>query len=340
MIPSLISIPREEDQFKIGGKIYKDTGTKFPESALGDIFLVYDDKYQQYILKRAKKLPIKKDTDKNIEMLKNEYDALLHIKKCPNIIKVEGYKEDYTMILLEYAKGGDLVEYINSKFDTGTQISIKTFDILFNQLIEAVNCFHLSGIYNLDIKPDNIVFLDKEQTKLAIIDFGSAVIKPKDKNDDICTGLVGTKEYMAPEIIINFNKNFACSKADVYSLGKVLELLLSVTEDDKQSYEYYEFMKNLIKQMIDIDPKTRISLTDLITYYTSFFGDNTELYGQFKSKKSLKKSKTNKSKTNKSKTKKSKTNKSKTKKSKTKKSKTKKSKQRIKSINKSKANYR
>jgi hypothetical protein len=94
-----------------------------------------------------------------------------------------------------------------------------------------------------------------------------------------------------------------------------------VTEDDKQSYEshkYYEFMKNLIKQMIDIDPKTRISLTDLITYYTSFFGDNTESYGQFKSKKSLKKSKTNKSKT--------------------KKSKTNKSKQRIKSINKSNTN--
>lgn len=51
------------------------------------------------------------------------------------------------------------------------------------------------GIIHRDIKAENIVFKDANNTELKIIDFGFGT-----KGLNIASGIVGTPFYMAPEI--------------------------------------------------------------------------------------------------------------------------------------------
>jgi serine/threonine protein kinase len=233
-------------------------------------------------------------------MLEQESDFLVYLEKCPYIIKVEGFEtdEDSAMMLTQYANGGDLYNYINLKNESGQKITIKEFDNLFRQLIVAVNCFHSLGIYNRDIKPENIVFLDEKQTQLAIIDFGLAI-----KSDtDNCYRGAGTPASNAPEVNDYRYTMFDCSKADIFSLGKVLEFLFKLLVNVYSVY--YVETEELIKKMLDEDPKTRISLRQAIETYNSFSAKKIEVVKNedeqddfivvFKAKKSIKKSKQNK----------------------------------------------
>jgi serine/threonine protein kinase len=292
MIPSPIIIPTPQT-FRINGKTYVDTGKKFPSSSFGDIYLVHekDDETQQYILKSAKKFPTKEDTDKNFEMLEEEYDLLFAVDQCPHIIKVNGFlrDEDYAIMLSQYAKGGELLDYINSP----KYITFETFCNLFRQLIIAVRCIHSLGIYNRDIKPENIVFLDREQTQLAIIDFGMAVKTAKDD----CSENVGTDDYKAVEVVDNYKRPFKCSKADIFALGKTLGYLFMLVRTANPGYIK---MKTLIMKMLEKKPEERISLDDAIKEYNKFsdkkieavnIKDEEDFILVFKAKKSLQKNK-------------------------------------------------
>ena len=290
----------KKNTFRIRGKTYVDTRKKFRVSSFGDIYLVYEkgDEKKQYILKKAKKFDTEKHTFKNFEMLEQESDFLVNLEKCPHIIKVEGFEkdEDSAMMLIQYANGGDLYNYIILKNRSGQKITIKDFDNLFRQLIVAVNCFHSLGIYNRDIKPENIVFLDKEQTQLAIIDFGLAIRS----DTDTCYKDAGTPACNAPEVNNYSDVMFDCSKADIFSLGKVLEFLFKLLVKDVHSI-YYVGIEELIKNMLDENPKTRISLHQAIKAYNSFSTEKINVVINedeqddfvlvFKAKKSIKKSK-------------------------------------------------
>lgn len=141
----------------------------------------------------------------------------------------------------------------------------------------------------------------KKKTKLAIIDFGLAVMS----SDDKCIENKGSEQYIAPEVKeVNDGKDgkeYKCSKADIFSLGKVLSNLLYVSMPcNKNENIYYQKMKELIEKMTHKDPQIRITLDDIIKEHTRFYSviedDSDSMYGQFKSKKRRYKSKTQKSK--------------------------------------------
>jgi len=289
------------EKFEINGKTYINTYKKFGESSFGDIFQVRaDDEKQDYILKRSKKY-LQDRSDKSFKMLQTEYDLLSIIAGCPHIIRVKEFSKDanHAMMLLEYAKGGELFDYINDKIRSKEKIDMKTFENLFKQLILAVKCFHLLGVYNRDITTTNILFLDEQKTKLAIIDFGLGIKSADDK----CIGLKGSGRFIAPEVNVDDGKEYKCSKADIFSLGTVLSELLLISkpaDKNKEENEYYQKMKTLIEKMTHKNPEKRITLDGIVEEHSSFYfilEDNSDNgYGQFKSKKRLCKSKTKKSK--------------------------------------------
>lgn len=94
---------------------------------------------------------------------------------------------------------------------------------LFVQIAHAVEHIHSKGYAHLDIKLNNI-FLD-EFFNVKVGDFGSAIKPPK-------SGLIskrrGTTNYMAPEVV-EVKAKFNAFKADVYSLGVCLFILLFKT---------------------------------------------------------------------------------------------------------------
>lgn len=85
--------------------------------------------------------------------------------------------------------------------------------------MEAIAHCHRLGIAHRDIKPDNILYNDRNELKLA--DFGSAEIF---NDEQPMNGVVGTPYYVAPEVIAGRNYD---EKVDIWSAGVVLYIMLA-----------------------------------------------------------------------------------------------------------------
>ena len=150
---------------------------------------------------------------------------------------------------------------------------------------------HNQGICHRDLKPDNIIFLNKEpDSPIKIVDFGLSKIfgeiKPIMKGNKIEKNImslrVGTAYYMAPEVIQGNYDN----KCDIWSCGVILYILLcgyppfdGDNENDiikaitKKKYSFPEEewksvsddAKDLIKHML-CDPDKRFNAQNVLNH--------------------------------------------------------------------------
>ena len=163
---------------------------------------------------------------------RNEINILSKVDH-PNIIRIYEIFEDsrYISIIMEYCTGGDLFQKINELAEKDKSFSEKEAVKIFKQLMSAVSYCHNQGICHRDLKPDNIIFLNKEpDSPIKIVDFGLSKIfgeiKPIMKGNKIEKNImslrVGTAYYMAPEVIQGNYDN----KCDIWSCGVILYILL------------------------------------------------------------------------------------------------------------------
>ena len=95
-------------------------------------------------------------------------------------------------IIMEYAGGGELFDYVA---ETG-KFSEKVSRTYFHQIINALHYINREGYAHRDLKPENML-LAKDFT-LKIADFGfSCLLKGRDGSGRLHTRL-GTEGYMAP----------------------------------------------------------------------------------------------------------------------------------------------
>ena len=136
----------------------------------------------------------------------------------PNIVSVHDYGEFHgaPYLVVEYLPGGTL-----KSFMTGPIYFRKAIEWLI-PITDAVQYAHDRNIIHRDIKPNNIIFDDREQPILT--DFGIAKVLEMDEVTLTGTGFgVGTPEYMAPEQWLGL----AFPATDQYALGVVLYELLT-----------------------------------------------------------------------------------------------------------------
>jgi len=155
----------------------------------------------------------------------------------PNIIKLFNVYEDKStlFIVMEQCRGGELFQRI---VDRG-QYSEHDAACVIKQLLAALQYMHEeNNIVHCDLKPDNILFLDKsEHSPIKIIDFGMSKVLPRLQ---YLTHLCGTPYYTAPEIIRDKKYNHAC---DIWSVGVILFVMLYGYPPfyvDPQKYGKYE----------------------------------------------------------------------------------------------------
>ena len=118
------------------------------------------------------------------------------------------------MIVMEYAKDGDLLNYLKSN---GTLEETEAKSV-FRQVVVAVGHIHARSIIHRDVKLDNILM---SGGSVKICDFGvSKILRDAGPIREQC----GTPAYIAPEIIAN--KGYLPYLVDIWSLGILLYALL------------------------------------------------------------------------------------------------------------------
>lgn len=139
-----------------------------------------------------------------------------------NIVKLyEIFEDDLRIYLvLEECTGGELFKVLKERRLDKKFYTEREAAVLFKQIMSAIIYCHNKGIYHRDLKPENLLFYNKTQNILKLIDFGlSKYFKKSPK----MKSMVGTICYMAPEI---FTGNYT-EKCDVWSAGVILYLTLS-----------------------------------------------------------------------------------------------------------------
>nr|ABO65213.1 phosphoenolpyruvate carboxylase kinase [Kalanchoe pinnata] len=134
----------------------------------------------------------------------------------PYIVELHDVFEDsdHLHLILEFCGYQTLYEQILA----GT-FSEKEAAAVMEQLVQAVAHCHRRGIAHRDIKPDNVLFDDRNRLKLG--DFGSAEWFG---NGETMSGLVGTPYYVAPEVVSGREYT---EKVDVWSCGVILYIMLA-----------------------------------------------------------------------------------------------------------------
>ncbi|KAL6072391.1 Serine/threonine-protein kinase [Balamuthia mandrillaris] len=155
--------------------------------------------------------------ERALRMARREIAVLKELPPHKNIIKLIDTVENQKRlcIVLEYADGGDLFEYVcrNGRLQEWEAWTI------FRQIIEAIGHMHKHGFIHRDIKPENILLtMDR---RVLLCDFGlGARWSSLSPTNAIC----GSFHYAAPEVLTA--EYYVGPEVDLWSCGAVLYMML------------------------------------------------------------------------------------------------------------------
>ncbi|KAL0963763.1 hypothetical protein UPYG_G00313190 [Umbra pygmaea] len=143
-------------------------------------------------------------------------NSLHHPKLVQCIDAFEG-KSDIVMVL-EMISGGELFERI---IDEDFELTEREVIKYMLQIVDGVNYIHKQGIVHLDLKPENIMCVNKTGSTIKLIDFGLA---RRLETSGTLKVLFGTPEFVAPEVI---NYEAISYPTDMWSIGVICYILVS-----------------------------------------------------------------------------------------------------------------
>jgi serine/threonine protein kinase len=135
----------------------------------------------------------------------------------PNVVQViDLVAEGETLaIVMELIQGQDLRRYLRDQQTLAPAEAVR----LMIQLLNGMAAVHAAGVIHRDIKPENLLLeTSSDQPVLKLTDFGVARLSYGASLTKL-SSLIGTPEYMAPELAENDSATHA---ADLYSAGVVL----------------------------------------------------------------------------------------------------------------------
>lgn len=233
----------------------------------------------QVAIKLIKRDTLKKDSESEIKVHReiNSLRMLSH----PNIVNlVEVMKSGkYIGIVLEYASGGELFDYILQHKCLKESVAKK----LFAQLVSGVDYMHSKGLIHRDLKLENLL-LDKHKN-VVISDFGFVNSYNKERSDLMKTSC-GSPCYAAPELVLT-QSPYEGRKVDIWSLGVILYAMLAgylpfdddaENEDGADIVRLYHYIcktpltfpeyvtplaRDLLRKIIVPDPRRRITMSEI-----------------------------------------------------------------------------
>lgn len=180
---------------------------------MSEIYLAHDDQTQHTV---AVKLVHSSNKD-YCERFKREVQiigALSHDNILPTF--AAGEYGDWCYLVMPYIEYGTL----EKKLAHGP-LSLKEAGIILEQLSSALQHAHDQKIIHRDIKPTNVLLRDGEHVYLT--DFGLVKRVGEDNGLTVTGYVIGTPEYMAPELA----EEPASTSSDLYALGVLLYKMLT-----------------------------------------------------------------------------------------------------------------
>ncbi|GER40860.1 calcium-dependent protein kinase [Striga asiatica] len=197
-------------------------------------------------------------TEKDMQDVRREIMILQHLTGQPNIVEFRGAHEDGKglHLVMELCSGGELFDRITAK----GSYSEKEAARIGRQVVNVVHVCHFMGVMHRDLKPENFLMVRK-----------------------VYKEVVGSAYYVAPEVL---RRNYG-KEIDVWSAGVILYILLSGfppfwAETEKGIFEEIlaghvdlqsspwpsisDGAKDLIKKMLTIDPKKRITADEALEH--------------------------------------------------------------------------
>ncbi|KAM4749703.1 AP2-associated protein kinase 1 [Rhinophrynus dorsalis] len=188
------------------------------------------------------------------------------------------------LILMDYCRGGQVVNLMNQRLQTGfTESEVLQ---IFCDTCEAVARLHQckTPIIHRDLKVENILLHDRGHYVLC--DFGSATNKCQNPQSEGVTAVEDeikkytTLSYRAPEMVNLYSSKMITTKADIWALGCLLYKLCFFTLPFGESQvsicdgnftipdnsRYSQDMHCLIRYMLEPDPDKRPDI-----YQVSYF---------------------------------------------------------------------
>jgi len=214
-----------------------------------------------------------------VQDMRREVEILRLLTPHRNLAGLVSVYEDRNNIhlIMDYCAGGELFDAIISRGTFNEALAAR----LFRQMVEMVYHCHSCGVMHRDIKPENFLLSDKsDEAELLACDFGLGTFFHP---GEILTSMAGSPYYVAPEVL---RRQYDPS-ADIWSLGVVLYILLCgmppfYGANDKEIFisvlrgnpnmtiepwpSVSEEAKDLIRRMLDIDPKSRITVSDILKH--------------------------------------------------------------------------
>ncbi|KAL0482125.1 serine/threonine-protein kinase [Acrasis kona] len=272
---------------KVKQAVHKDTGQKVAIKIINKAIL-------------TDKPSLRRKVEREIAVMK-----LINHKHVIRLFDVLQTKK-YLFLIIEHVEGGELFEYIVNN----GRLSVEEAFHFFKQILEGLEYCHQNLICHRDLKPENLLLDGNKNIKIA--DFGMASLMEEGK---LLETSCGSPHYASPEVVKGLKYNG--TEADVWSMGVILFALLTgrLPFDDSNlqnllrkvkqgQYVVPTYLsgdvKDLISQMLCMDPEKRIDLSSIKKHpwyrrldkqltTLSVSGMNIPTFEQLKKEKKLKK---------------------------------------------------
>ncbi|XP_031752275.1 probable serine/threonine-protein kinase SIK1B [Xenopus tropicalis] len=203
----------------------------------------------------------------NLEKIYREIEIMKKLKH-PHIIRLYQVMEtkDMIYIVTEYAKNGELFDYLTAR----GRLTEQEARHKFLQILSAVEFCHAHCVVHRDLKAENLLLTDNMDLKLADFGFGNFY-----KEGQALNTWCGSPPYAAPEVFQG--QEYEGPPLDVWSLGVVLYVLLCGTFpfdapnlptlrqrvlEGRFRIPYFmsQDCESLIRRMLVVDPAKRLTI--------------------------------------------------------------------------------